>query len=41
MLMGAVLIVPAAQVLEVFSTIRTVHGFVDSQDLLAFRTTCM
>jgi len=37
---GAVLVVPPAQVLEVFFEIWTIHGFVDSQDLLAFRT-CM
>ena len=41
MLMGAILIVQTAQALEVFSAIQTVNGFVDSQDLLAFQTTCM
>jgi hypothetical protein len=41
MLMGAILVVLVAQALEVFSVNRTVHDFVDSQDLLVFRTTCM
>jgi hypothetical protein len=40
MLMGAISIVPITQALEVFFAIRTVHDFVDSQNLLAFQMTC-